>query len=107
MWCHWFCFVGLFDCYCSYTISPDDIEPDEDVKITLYTTLTEKVTSGTIKLVAKVDKFPVLDQDYDLCEEIQQANLTCPLVCSFVFCGIFFLFFNLLLCFFYFEYSEV
>ena len=67
----------------SYTISPDDIEPDEDVTIILNTTLTEKVTSGTIKLVAKVDKFPLIDETYDLCTEIQQAGLSCPLVCLF------------------------
>lgn len=67
--------------FVSYTISPDDIEPDETVNITLHTTLTEKVTSGTIKLLVKVDKFPVLNTDYDLCTEIQQAGLSCPLVC--------------------------
>ena len=71
-----------YNYYYSYTISPDDIEPDEDVTITLRTTLVgETVTSGTIKLVATVDKFPIIDQDYDLCTEISQAGLSCPLVC--------------------------
>jgi len=63
----------------SYTIVPDNIVPNEDVTITLYTTLTETVTSGTINEVAKVDGFPIINQNYDLCTEIVEAGLSCPL----------------------------
>jgi len=63
----------------SYTITPDNIQPNEDVTITLYTTLKETVTSGTINEVAKVDGFPIINENYDLCTEIIEAGLHCPL----------------------------
>ncbi|ETO36728.1 hypothetical protein RFI_00333 [Reticulomyxa filosa] len=63
----------------SYTITPDNIQPNEDVTIVMHTTLTETVTSGTINEVAKVDGFPIINENYDLCTEIIQAGLKCPL----------------------------
>jgi len=63
----------------SYTIVPDNIQPNEDVTITMYTTLKETVTSGTINEVAKVDGFPIVNENYDLCTELIQVGLKCPL----------------------------
>jgi len=63
----------------SYTITPDNIQPNEDVTITMYTTLTETVTAGTINEVAKVDGFPIINENYNLCTEIIEAGLHCPL----------------------------
>jgi len=62
-----------------YTISPDNIEPDETVTITVHATLTETVTSGKITVNVKVDKFPVYSATLDLCTEVATIGLTCPL----------------------------
>ena len=64
----------------SFTISPDDIEPDETVTATLKSTLVgETVTSGTIKVTGTVDKYPILNEQYDLCDELPNVGLSCPL----------------------------
>ena len=69
----------------SYSINPDDIKPDETVEIEFDITLTEKVTSGSVKISGTVDYVPVIDEDYDLCKEFKKAGLTCPVVCYLFF----------------------
>jgi hypothetical protein len=75
-----FCNTSVTPCIInSYSISPDNIQPNENITLTLQVTLTETVTSGTISVKVKVHKFPVYSDTLDLCTEISQGGYTCPL----------------------------
>ena len=76
-------FAWIVDVYCSYTITPDDVESNENMNVTAKLTLVgETVTSGTIKLVVDVGKFPIYENDLNFCDEIKNVGLSCPLVCT-------------------------
>ena len=41
--------------------------------------LAKEISGGTIKVVAKYGLITILDQSYDVCDLVQQINMTCPL----------------------------
>lgn len=63
----------------SYTWSPQDLEPNMQVTVKANTTLSETIQSGTINVVVKVENIPIVNQDFDLCTELSQIDLACPL----------------------------
>merc|ERR1712129_379642 len=63
----------------SYTIQPNDIHANENLTLSIYATLNEKVTSGKIIVDAKVGPIPVYNKGLDLCTELQAGNMSCPL----------------------------
>mmetsp|Transcript_75266 Transcript_75266/g.119657 ORF Transcript_75266/g.119657 Transcript_75266/m.119657 type:complete len:156 (+) Transcript_75266:96-563(+) len=63
----------------SYTLQPDNIESNENVTLTVNAVLTEVVQSGSIDVVAKLDRITVYKKDLDLCTEVKKGNYSCPL----------------------------
>lgn len=55
------------------TVTPNNIEPGSDLKVTVKGTLSEEVTSGSIVVSASFDNIPIVSKTLDLCKE-----LTCP-----------------------------
>ena len=67
--------------YCSYLLSPDDITSNEILNVTVDMTLQdgETVTGGTIKLKVQSNGYNIFTSDFDLCQELSQVGLSCPL----------------------------
>ena len=63
----------------SYSFQPHDIEPNENVNLTVNALLKEVVTNGTISVDAKVGFIPIYNQQLDLCTEVAAGGLSCPL----------------------------
>lgn len=61
------------------TFSPDPPEKGKDVTITASGTLSKQISGGTIKVVAKYGLITILDQEYNVCDLVQDINMTCPL----------------------------
>lgn len=56
-----------------YTITPDNIQPGTNLKVSLTGTLTAAVESANVDLTASFDGIPVYHKTLDLCKDI-----TCP-----------------------------
>eukprot|EP00992_Anisonema_acinus_P000708 TRINITY_DN10259_c0_g1_i1.p2 TRINITY_DN10259_c0_g1~~TRINITY_DN10259_c0_g1_i1.p2 ORF type:complete len:144 (-),score=33.31 TRINITY_DN10259_c0_g1_i1:47-478(-) len=61
------------------TWSPKDVHSNEKLTITAHGTMSQEVTGGDIHVSAKLDGIPVLTKQFDLCDALKQANLTCPI----------------------------
>merc|ERR1712129_423021 len=62
-----------------YSLEPNDIHSNENVTLKINSTLSEDVSNGTIHIDAKVRIIPVYDKTLNLCTELAQANMSCPL----------------------------
>eukprot|EP01084_Bolivina_argentea_P177816 307500_1 len=63
----------------SYSFTPDDIHSNENVTLTIFATLTETVSSGKIHVDVKIGPIPVYNHKLDLCTEVKQGGMQCPL----------------------------
>ena len=55
------------------------IQSNENVTLSIFALLTEAVTSGKIHVDTKLGPIPVYKKSLDLCTEVEQGGMSCPL----------------------------
>ena len=62
----------------AYNITPDDIEPNEQIYVTANATLSTNVTDGNVHADIAVGGINLYNEDIPLCDIIYEVGLECP-----------------------------